>query len=314
MMGDRILITGGCGFIGTNLISYLHENHDATIVVLDNESIGTYSSIEKYGCEFVRGDIRDDDLRRQALEGVDIVVHLAADTGVIDSVNDPEKGFEVNVGATFRMLDDVRKAGIKRFINASTGGAILGEVPPPINEGMLPCPISPYGASKLAAEAYCSAFSGSYDMIATSLRFSNVYGIYSYHKGSVVAHFFKQILRGESLVVYGDGTQTRDYIFSRDLCDGIVRAIECGGAGVYQLGTGEGTTLNTLIEEIKAIVEPEFMFDVIYKNFRTGEIKNTYCDIRKAKKELGFLPKISLRAGLEETWEWFLKNKNIFKE
>ena len=199
------------------------------------------------------------------------MVHLAADTRVIDSVADPVRNFEVNVAGTFGLLNLMREIGVPRLVNASTGGAILGEAPPPVNEQMVPRPASPYGASKASAEAYCSAFAASYGLNVVSLRFSNAYGPLSFHKGSVVAAFMRRILDGAPLVVYGDGSQTRDYVFVEDLCDGIVAALTSGGSGTFQLGSGVGTSLTSLIEQIASVVGPEHLPVVRYEPFRAGE-------------------------------------------
>ena len=217
-MIGRLLITGGCGFIGANLVRRVAELGLArALQVVDDESLGSRAAIAPWDVEFIAGDIRDADLMRRALRGVGAVVHLAADTRVIDSVADPVRNFEINVAGTFGLLNLMREIGVPRLVNASTGGAILGEAPPPVNEQMVPRPTSPYGASKASAEAYCSAFAASYGLNVVSLRFSNAYGPLSFHKGSVVAAFMRRILDGAPLVVYGDGSQTRDYVFVEDL-------------------------------------------------------------------------------------------------
>lgn len=308
-MPTKILITGGCGFVGTNLISFLNKSGDTEIVVLDNESLGKREHLDGLEhIEFINGDIRDEEAVQQALKGVDSVIHLAADTRVIDSIEDPVHNFNANVCGTFNLLCQMRKAGVSKIINASTGGAILGEVEPPVHEGMLPEPAAPYGASKLAIEGYLSAFSQSYDFHAVSLRFSNIYGQRSWHKGSVVAHFFKSILKGDPLVVYGDGSQKRDYIFIEDICKGIIQSLEAQTSGTFQLGTGIPTTINELIEQMKAVVGPDYPVTVKYEDFRQGELLHTWSDISKAQDTLNFAPKVSLRDGLERTWAWFLRN------
>ena len=302
----NILITGGCGFIGTNLIAHLQGRGGFNIRVLDNESLGKRENIAGFDCEFIHGDLLDEAAVKTALAGMEIVVHLAADTRVMDSIEDPRHNFESNVRGTFGLLLAMRNAGITTFVNASTGGAILGEVPPPVHETMLPQPISPYGASKLAVEGYCSAFAGSYGFHATSLRFSNVYGPRSFHKGSVVAHFFKRILAGEELVIYGDGSQRRDYVYIEDLCDGIQKAMLSGKSGVFQLGSGRPTTLNELVEIMSDVVGPSWRVETRYEDFRPGEIHSTWGDITKARNELGFDPATDLRQGMAATWHWFL--------
>lgn len=299
-----VLITGGAGFVGTNLTAHLNRIGGHPVRVIDNESLGKREHLADLDVEFIHGDIRDRDAVDKALDGIDAVVHLAADTRVIDSIEDPRKNFEANVIGTFNVLEAMRARGIGRFVNASTGGAILGEVPPPVHEEMVPHPASPYGASKLAVEGYCSAFSASYGLRSVSLRFSNVYGPRSFHKGSVVAHFFKQIMAGKPLVVYGDGSQVRDYVFIENLCDGIVSALTCDFDGAIQLGSGKPTTLNELIELMRGVVAPA-EFTVDYQDFRAGEIHTTYCDVSRARQVLGFDPAMDLGEGLERTWRWF---------
>lgn len=308
-----MLITGGCGFIGANLIALLQPLGDYKIRVLDNESLGKRKHLDEFDIEFVKGDLRDPDAVRKAVAGMNCIVHFAADTRVMDSIEDPVHNFNSNVIGTFNLLTAMREAEVESIVNASTGGAILGEVPPPVNEDMVPKPESPYGASKLAVEGYLSAFSHSYGMHATSLRFSNVYGPRSYHKGSVVAHFFKQILAGEDLIVYGDGEQKRDYVHVEDLCKGIVQALQSNKSGVYQLGTGIPTTINQLIDLMREVTsKPDIR--VQYKDFRPGEIVHTYCDISKSENEFGYQPVTQLKDGVAATWDWFKQKKELFAQ
>ena len=303
---NKIVITGGCGFIGTNLIDFLKRKNKSTqIVVLDNETLGKREYISESDVQFIHGDIRDKELILKVFDGADAVVHLAADTRVLDSIEDPIKNFEINVKGTFNVLNILRERNIPLFANASTGGAILGDVIPPVHEGMVPEPISPYGASKLAVEGYCSAYSGSYGIQASSLRFSNVYGPRSFHKGSVVAAFFKNILTGQELNVYGDGTQIRDYVFVEDVCRGINNALQMGATGVFQLGTGIPTSINQLIDFMRDVVSSDAEIKVKYHDFRAGEIHTTYCDITKARKRLDFKPSMKLKQGLKLIWDWF---------
>ncbi|KPP84587.1 MAG: UDP-glucose 4-epimerase [Rhodobacteraceae bacterium HLUCCO07] len=299
----NILITGGAGFIGVNLCAHLAAHGGYDVTVLDNESMGDRRHLDGFGVRFIEGDIRDTDALDHAVAGQEVVVHLAADTRVMDSIENPEYNFDVNVNGSFRLLQACRKHGVGRVVAASTGGAILGEVPAPVHEDMVARPMAPYGASKLAMEGYLSAFSGAYGVQGCALRFSNIYGPRSYHKGSVVAHFYKQILAGKPLTVYGDGSQARDFLFIGDLVEGIRRAMEIDATGVFQLGSGRPTTVNELLDIIRDVTgrAPE----VRYEEFRAGEIHTTWCDISKARESLDFDPDAPLADGMRQTWAWF---------
>ena len=311
---SRALITGGCGFIGSNLIELLRKRENCEIRVLDNESAASRRDIAGFDVDLIAGDITDEGVVAKAVANVDLVVHLAADTRVVDSIADPLRNFRTNVLGTFNLLCRMKAAGVTRIVNASTGGAILGEVQPPVHEEMAPAPLSPYGAGKLAAEGYCSAFAGSYGFRALSLRFSNVYGPRSYHKGSVIAQFFRRILAGEDLIVYGDGTQTRDYVFVEDLCEGILLAMKSECTGVFQLGTGRATSVNELIAQMKDVVEDGERITVRFEPFRPGELRHTWCDISKARAAFNFNPTTLLRDGLIRTWTWFHEGAARTKE
>ena len=304
----KILVTGGCGFIGANLVPGLAAaGHQ--VRVLDSEVMGKRAHLGgDFGGEFLSGDIRDQATLDRALAGIEAVVHLAADTRVIESIADPALNFDVNAVGSFRLLEAMRARGITRLVNASTGGAIIGEVEPPVNETMVPRPQAPYGATKLAVEGLCWAWAGSYGFTAVSLRFANVYGPRSFHKGSVVAAFFKRILAGEPLVVYGDGEQTRDFVFVGDLCKGIEQGLAASESGVYQLGSGVPLSVNQLIAAMRPLVAPREIV-VEYRPARTGEIVRTWCDIALARRTLGFEPATALETGLAATWRWFLDHQ-----
>lgn len=307
---NKVLITGGCGFVGSNLMAYLRDNQLAQVRVLDNQSLGKWEYISDLDVEFIEGDVCDIHALKDAMSGVDGVIHLAADTRVIDSIENPSHNFETNVKGTFNVLKIATDLGIKSVVNASTAGAILGDVKPPVHEEILPKPIAPYGASKLATEGYCSAFAGAYNLNVVSVRFTNVYGERSYHKGSVVAHFFKQILSGQNLTIYGDGSQLRDYIYVKDLCHGIYQCLMQSNrlrGEVFQLGTGIPTSVNELVQLMRETVGENYPFSVKYDSFRQGEIKEVYTDISKSRRMLGFEPQMDLKAGLQKTWQWFLE-------
>jgi len=303
----KILVTGGAGFIGSNLIPELLRTGEHEISVLDNESSGRFADIADYPIDFTRGDLLDEDVLAQAVAGRDAIIHLAADARVIDSIADPRRNFETNVVGTFKLLEAARQAGTRRIVYASTAGAILGEAPAPIDETMVARPLSPYGASKLAAEGYLCAFGAAYGIRTLSLRFSNVFGPKSYRKGSVIAHFFKRLIADEPLIVYGDGSQVRDYLFVGDLVRGIAAAIGKAATGTYQLGSGRPTSLSELLAAMRQAIGPNVPMRIAYAPFRAGEVHTTWCDISLAREKLGFDPSTSLVEGLATTWAWFQK-------
>ena len=280
----KILVTGGAGFIGSNLVPHLAKlGHD--VVVLDNLSGGQDAPAFPESVEFRHGDFLDWALLSECLAGVEVVVHLAAKTGVIDSIADPVGCFTCNVEGTFRLLETTRHAKIKHFVNASTGGAILGDATPPISEAMAPAPLSPYGASKLATEGFCSAYFGSYGLPCASLRFSNIYGPKSAHKKSVVAAFIKRALNDEPLVIYGDGTQQRDYLYVGDLARGIAAVIEHQANGTFQLGSGRPTSVVELVQALASTTGSRL--NIEHQQARKGEVYSTWCDITKARDAFG---------------------------
>ncbi len=299
------LVTGGCGFIGVNLVSRL-AGLGARVRILDNLSLGKREDVAPLGSDLRVGDIRDMAALKDACQGMDVVVHLAAHTRVVESISHPELNFEINAIGTMNVLRACRDAGVKKVIFASTGGAILGEQVPPVHEGMVPRPVSPYGASKLVGEAYCSAFCGSFGLNTVALRFSNVYGPFSYHKGSVVAQFFRNLMQEEPLVIYGDGQQTRDFLYVDDLVDAVLLADKSETPGeVFQIASGRETSLKDLLAAMKRVL-PSVKFDVRYQPARAGEILRNYASIEKARRLLGYNPSKKLDDGLGDTWSWFV--------
>jgi UDP-glucose 4-epimerase len=298
------LITGGCGFIGVNLVKRLCARGDS-VRVFDNLSTGRHEDAASLGAQVIVGDVRDARAVSEAAKGAEVVVHLAAHTRVIESITDPDLNFDINVVGTKNVLQACRDTGVQKLVFASTGGAILGDQKPPTHEEMVPRPISPYGAGKLAGEAYCSAFAGSFGLNTVALRFSNVYGPFSYHKGSVVAQFFRNLIQGKPLIVYGDGSQTRDYVFVEDLIEAVLLAEQIDTPGdVFQIASGRETSLNELIALIGKVV-PDRAVNICHEPARRGEVLRNYARIEKARKTLGYEPRVPLEEGLHRTWHWF---------
>ncbi|MDX6326018.1 MAG: UDP-glucose 4-epimerase [Nocardioidaceae bacterium] len=301
--GSTVLVTGGAGFIGVNLAPVLAAQGFSTRC-FDDFSTGRRADAERAGYdEVVEGDILDATAFAEVALGCRYVVHLAAQAGVPTSVADPVRDCELNVRGTLNALMAARDADVQGFVFASSN-APLGDIEPPAHEGMVPRPKSPYGASKLSGEAYCSAFAGSFGVPTVALRFANVYGPYSYHKGSVVAAFCKQARAGEPLVVYGDGQQTRDYVFVEDICRGIAGAMTSGAKGaVAHLGSGVETT----VLEVARQISQRFGGDIAveHRPERVGDVVRSCADISGARSLFGFEPAVALGDGLDRTVAWF---------
>jgi UDP-glucose 4-epimerase len=303
----QVLITGGAGFVGASLVRFLGDEAGARIRVIDDLRKGDPAYLEGTGAELIRGDAGDPETMREALEGVDAVVHLASETGVVPSVEDPSRDFEGNAQTTFRVLDACRRAEVNRVVFASSGAAV-GEVTPPIHEEVVARPSSPYGAGKLAGEAYCQSFASAFGMNTVALRFSNVYGPYSIHKNNAIPNFIKRSLVGAALEIYGDGKQTRDFIYVEDLCRGIHLSLTTDGVAgeVFQLATGVETSVLDLVEQVQAAAGASTEVD--FEDKRAGEVYRSSVDISKVKKTLGFEPRVDLRQGLNRTVEWYREN------
>lgn len=320
----RWLITGGCGFIGTALIRrLLAGSATPAIRVFDNLSVGSREDLEPLGefrevepgrdpgspvgLELLVGDIRDPEACRRAVSGCDIVVHLAANTGVPQSVEDPLLDFESNVSGTFSLLMAAREADLRAFVFASSG-APLGEVEPPIHEELAAHPFSPYGASKLAGEGYCSAFYRTFGVPTVCLRFGNVYGPGSTRKSSVVAKFIRQALAGNPCEIYGDGSQTRDFVFIEDLIEAIRAAASQAPAGeIFQIASGREHTVLELANELKAELERNgISMNLIHGSERLGDVRRNYSDTTKAEELLEWSSRTELKDGLAKTVEFFV--------
>ncbi len=250
------------------------------------------------------------ELARRACAGADVIVHFAANTGVEPSVKDPFLDCTTNVIGTLNYLDSARTNGVSRFVFASSG-ATVGETEPPIHEEKPAHPVSPYGASKLSGEAYCSAYWRTFGIKTVGLRFGNVYGVGSGHKNSVIAKFIKLALSGQTLEVYGTGKQTRDFIYIDDLLDAIMSAatVENVGGEVFQIATSRETTVEEMLEALKAALAASGVAQVDVKQgpARTGDVLRNFSDTSKAKRLLGWQARVGLQEGLDRTVRWFVR-------
>jgi UDP-glucose 4-epimerase len=321
------LVTGGCGFIGVALVRSLSGEGGHAIRVVDNLAVGTREDLRAV-CDFVEaspadagpmasgssvelvvGDILDEGLALRVSEGADAIVHLAANTGVAPSVEDPRADCLANVIGTLNYLEAARHNEAKRFVFASSG-ATTGEVEPPIHEEMTPHPVSPYGASKLSGEAYCSAYFRTFGVETVALRFGNVYGPLSSHKSSVIAKFIKRATRGEVLEIYGDGTQTRDFVYVEDLTRAVRLSATAEGVGgeVFQIATNAETSVQEMIEILIPVLAEAGIEGVEVRRAtpRLGDVMRNYSDTSKAERMLGWRSEVGLKEGLRRTVAWFM--------
>jgi UDP-glucose 4-epimerase len=324
------LITGGCGFIGRAFASELLATEGQRVRVLDNLCVGTKADLRTVSAfselpvntldrewaaplALCEANILDYEAVSSAVVGADVVIHLAANTGVGPSVEDPFADCQANVTGTLNMLEACRHAGVDRLVFASSG-APLGVQTPPLHENMAPHPASPYGASKLAGEGYCSAYHHCFGVDTVVLRFGNVYGEGSGHKQSVVAKFIKQALAGDRLEVFGDGTQTRDFIHVTDLVRAIRRSAEQADIGgeTFQIATAQETTVAEITDALVAVMQAEGLNppEVFNGASRAGDVARNYSDTTKAAAQLGWRAEVDLHSGLRRTLRYFLNQKD----
>ncbi len=313
------LVTGGAGFIGSNLAETLVAQ-GGTVRVLDNFSAGKRENLRFHGSEnveVIEGDIRDFDACRAALKGVEVVFHEAALGSVPRSIEDPLTTHNVNVTGTLNMLVAARDAKVKRFVFASSSSVYGdkagsgGEECTAKHEAMKTEPISPYGISKLAAEEYCRIFHPLYGLETVSLRYFNVFGPRQSHLSeyaAVIPRFIEALLNGRQPIIFGDGGQSRDFTFVRDVVNANLLAATVPGIGgdVLNIACNRRYSLLDLLGELKAITqsttEPHFA------DARQGDIRHSMADIGRARKRLGFESAWSFRKGLEITVDWYRKN------
>ncbi|MDH5374398.1 MAG: SDR family oxidoreductase [Candidatus Bathyarchaeota archaeon] len=301
---SRILVTGGAGFIGSHLVDRLMKD-GYKVVVLDNFFSGNLENI-KHHLEsgkfcLVKGDVRNSDIIKETVRNVDAVFHLAAIVSVPLSIKKPLLVNDVNVRGTLNLLEASSKADVKRFIYISSC-AVYGEANRlPIDESCPTNPVSPYAVSKLAAEHYCKVFHENYGLNTVCLRYFNVYGprqaknLYS----GVIIQFIDRLKQGKPPVIYGDGEQTRDFVHVKDIVEANMLALNSqrSAGHVINVGSSESTTINNLANLLMEFFDQTHLKPV-HRAPREGDIRNSYADIAKAEKMLGYKPKIKLKEGI----------------
>jgi UDP-glucose 4-epimerase len=303
------LVTGGAGFIGSHLATRL-VNDGHQVRVLDNLSTGTLDNLTHLlgQYQFFAGDLCDADVVAAAVTDVDVVFHQAALASVPRSVENPLETHRACVTGTITLLDACRKEGVRRVVYAASSSAYGNASIMPKHEGQLPAPLSPYAAAKLAAELYCESFAATYGLETVRLRYFNVFGPrqdpnspYS----AVIPRFVAALLDNRRPVIYGDGTQSRDFTYIDNVVAGNLLAAEAPGVSgrVYNCACGSSLDLLTLLqlicEQLDVPCDPEFL------PARTGDVRHSWADIAAAQRELGYQPVVSCREGLRETVEWY---------
>ena len=316
-MKERYLVTGGAGFIGSNIVeALLREKH--RVRVLDNLSTGKRENLafaedlckEADQLELLEGDIRDYDTCRAAVRGVDYVIHQAALPSVPRSVEDPVTSNAVNVTGTLNLLWTAKEAGAKRFVYASSS-SVYGNAPTlPKHEAMKPGPLSPYAVGKLTGEYYCMNFFSLYGFETVALRYFNVFGPRQDPESqyaAVIPKFITALDEGRSPTIYGDGEQSRDFTFVKNVVEVNLLAARATGLTqrIFNVACGERVTLNELLEQLQKLCGTEI--EPVFEASRAGDVKHSLADIELAKEELGFTPRFSLEEGLAETVKWYLK-------
>jgi len=310
MKDKNVVITGGAGFIGSNIARTLAADNDVTVI--DDLSTGNLENIkdlvDNQSITFVEGSITDLDLLNKTFKNVDYVFHEAAIPSVPRSIKDPIKSNYTNVNGTLNVLVAARDSGVEKVVYASSS-SVYGDTPVlPKREEMTPSPLSPYAVSKLVGEYYCRVFTEVYGLPTVSLRYFNVYGPWqdpSSEYAAVIPNFISQVLNYKSPIVFGDGKQTRDFTFVRDVVNANTFAVKGKTCGVFNIASGERISINELAQLVMKITGKDI--DVVYDDSRPGDIMHSLADISKAKEKFGYEPKFDLTEGLEETLKWFRK-------
>lgn len=303
------IVTGGAGFIGSHIAeTLLHEGH--TVTIIDNFSEPGSRVIDpgrnKDRMSVIRGDIMDISLLEKTFEGADGIFHEAAIASVPRSISDPLKTNTINITGTLNVLIAAKDNGVKKIVFASSSAVYGNEPTLPKQEDMLPCPESPYAVSKLTGEFYCSVFSKVFSLQSVCLRYFNVYGPRqnpSSDYAAVIPRFITRVLDDTAPTIYGDGKQTRDFIYVKDVARANISAMQTDVQGIFNIAGGIPLSINELASIISEISGRNIL--PVYENKRTGDILDSYADISRAKNSFHFRPAYMLKQGLKETMQWY---------
>jgi len=310
----KYLVTGGAGFIGSNIVEELLRRKES-IRVLDNFSTGQRNNLEPFlgKIELIEGDIRSYHVVREAVDGIDVILHEAALPSVPRSIRDPMTSNEVNVSGTLNILYAAKDAKIKKVVFASSS-SIYGDTPElPKHEGMALYPLSPYAVSKLAGEKYCSVFSKVYGLETVALRYFNVFGPRqdpTSQYSAVIPKFITAIMHDRQPLIYGDGEQSRDFTFISNVVHAnILAAVSDANGIVVNCACHGRVTINNLIQKINDILGKKI--SPVFAEAKPGDVKHSYAAIDAAEQHLGYKPLIDFDNGLRMTVEWYRRKYNI---
>lgn len=316
LSNSRFLVTGGAGFIGSNLVEYLVQYQAGHIRILDNFSTGSLDNLAAFAglpnVEILEGDIRDPETCRKALEGIDYLSHQAALGSVPRSINDPVTTNEVNISGFLNILTAARDAGVRRMVYAASSSTYGDHPGLPKVEQAIGKPLSPYAVTKYVNELYADVFSSLYGFHTIGLRYFNVFGPRQNPAGpyaAVIPLFIEAALKNESPFINGDGSTSRDFTFVENAVQANIRSLLLPALTqheVLNIAVGESTSLLELWEHICNILDTEIM--PVYRNERKGDVKHSLADIGKARQMIGYQPAVDVRQGLELAVAWYKKH------
>lgn len=314
LKGKRILVTGGAGFIGSNIVERLLKL-EAKVIVFDNLSTGRKENLKDFfnqpNFEFIKGDLRDIKETEKVVKKADYILHQAAIPSVQRSIENPKSTFESNALGTLNLLIAAKRYKVKKIVYASSS-SIYGPGSVPKKESMPPNPISPYALSKFAGEKLCQIFSKVYGLSTICLRYFNVFGPRQNPRSeysAVIPKFIFAFLNKKRPVIYGDGFQSRDFTFVENVIDANLKALDCKfeKGEVFNIAFGKQTNLLELLNILNKIFKRKVK--PLFEKERAGDIKHSFANISKAKRLLNYNPKVSLEEGLKKTIDWFIKNE-----
>jgi len=311
----KFVVTGGAGFIGSHIVEAIAGSHE--VVVIDNFSSGKRENLSMFAdsINIIQESITDLPLLKDAFKGADGIFHLGAIASVARSVDDPFVTHETNLTGTLNVLLAARDCGVRKVVFSSSS-AVYGDEPTlPKREDMPSVPLSPYAVSKLAGEYYCKVFSELFGVKTISLRYFNVYGPRQDPQSeyaAVIPKFITRLLNNQPPVIFGDGKQTRDFVYVKDVVQANLLAMQSSATGTFNIGSGERIDLTTQAGTLLAIMNVNL--PPIYKKPRSGDIRDSVSDITAAKRTFGYLTSYSLDKGLAETIRWFRHRKSGMKK